>query len=360
MRARPIRTDDDRWQAVVKRRREADGQFLYAVKTTGIYCRPTCPSRRPHRQNVEFFPNCLAAEQAGYRPCLRCEPAAASAEDRRMVAVRKACALLDQAEEPIPLADLARAVGLSRSHFHRTFTELVGLRPKEYADAKRLERLQDGLRRGEEQAGSVTDAIYNAGYGSSSRVYESSYRDLGMTPGQYRAGGRDQTIRFATAETDLGQLVVAATEKGVCCIDLVDLEEDVTGRLEQRFPTASLAEDDELLSAWLQAVVAFIHLPQRGLELPLDVQGTAFQRKVWKALQEIPVGSTASYGEVARALGDPNAARAVAGACAANPVALAVPCHRVVRSNGASGGYRWGEERKKALLRREAAHAESA
>jgi AraC family transcriptional regulator, regulatory protein of adaptative response / methylated-DNA-[protein]-cysteine methyltransferase len=351
MRARRILSDDDRWQAVLSRRQEADGHFFYAVRTTGIYCRPTCASRRPNRGNVEFFANVTAAERAGYRPCLRCRPTAASADERQIVAVRKACALLERTEETLSLGELAEEVGMSRSHFHRVFTKVVGLSPKEYADARRLERLQEELNEGRP----ITDAIFEAGYGSSSRVYESSYRNLGMTPAQYRQGGRGQEIRFATTETDLGVLVVAATEKGVCAIGLLDEEGDAAEELRGRFSSADLKRDDEHLGGWLQAVARFVELPERGLDLPLDIRGTAFQRQVWKALQEIPAGSTASYSEVAGRIGRPTAVRAVAGACAANPVALAVPCHRVVRGDGSPGGYRWGEKRKRSLLEREAA-----
>jgi len=342
-------TDDDRWQAVLSRRQEADGQFLYAVKTTGIFCRPTCPSRRPRQKNVEYFPNCAAAEQAGYRPCQRCRPTAASADERQVVAIRKACALLDKTDEPLSLDQLAKAVGMSRSYFHRTFTRLVGVRPKEYADARRLEKLQDELTEGTP----VTDAIFEAGYGSSSRVYEKAHQNLGMTPAQYGAGGRDQTIRFATADSDLGPVVVAATDRGICSIELTDASEDGLQRVRSRFPAATLEEDSSQLGSWLQAIVRFIEVPTRGLELPLDIQGTAFQRRVWKALLEIPTGSIATYGEVARSMGEPTAARAVANACGANPVALAVPCHRVVRGDGSPGGYRWGAKRKQLLLERE-------
>ncbi|MGI9328783.1 MAG: bifunctional DNA-binding transcriptional regulator/O6-methylguanine-DNA methyltransferase Ada, partial [Pseudomonadales bacterium] len=340
---------DARWQAVVNRDSRFDSQFVFAVKTTGIYCRPSCPARRPKPDNTVFFDIPEEAEQAGFRACLRCHPNAQSPADRRLSAVKQACSIIESAEEPPTLSELAEAVGLSPSHFHRQFKLLTGVTPKEYTAGKRVKRLQNKLNADRP----VTDAIYEAGYGSGSRVYESSKKTLGMTPSRYRAGGKDQTIRFTIAKSALGLLLVAATEKGVCCIEFGDTRTALKQSLRERFPAAILNEDEADLKRWVSEIATFVRTPSRGLELPLDIQGTAFQQRVWKALQAIPLGQTASYQEIAVAIGKPTAQRAVAQACGANKLALAIPCHRVVRTNGELGGYRWGVSRKELLLEHE-------
>lgn len=340
---------DTRWQAIVNRDGRFDDQFVFAVKTTGIYCRPSCPARRPKRENTAFFDVPADAEQAGFRACLRCHPNTQSPAEKRLSAVKQACAIIESAEEPPALGELAEAVGLSPSHFHRQFKSLTGVTPKAYAAGKRVKRLQNKLN----SERPVTDAIYEAGYGSGSRVYESSKKTLGMTPSRYRAGGKGQTIRFTIAKSALGLLLVAATEKGVCCIEFGDTRKALKQNLRERFLAATLTEDEADLKRWVAEIATFVRTPSRGLKLPLDIQGTAFQQRVWKALQAIPLGQTASYQEVAVAIGKPTAQRAVAQACGANKLALAIPCHRVVRNNGELGGYRWGVNRKEHLLEHE-------
>jgi AraC family transcriptional regulator, regulatory protein of adaptative response / methylated-DNA-[protein]-cysteine methyltransferase len=352
----PFLTNDLRWEALTRRDGRADGAFLYGVATTGVYCRPTCASRLPNRENVRFFDSRAAAERAGYRACKRCRPNAPSAGEQHADAIRRACALMEQADPPATLDDLAAAAGLSPFHFHRLFKKTVGVTPKQYAVAARMRRLQSGLEQGE----TVTRAIYDAGFGSSSRVYESAAERLGMTPSRYRDGAAGLRIRFAVAPVFLGWMLVAATERGICMIEFGDTPEALTGRLRGRFPRAERCDDDPAFAAWVRQVTTFLEAPRRGLELPLDIQGTAFQQRVWKALQEIQPGRTETYAEVARRIEHPSAARAVAQACASNPIAVAIPCHRVVRSDGDLGGYRWGSERKRALLAREAAGPETA
>jgi AraC family transcriptional regulator, regulatory protein of adaptative response / methylated-DNA-[protein]-cysteine methyltransferase len=346
----PFATNDRRWEALTKRDRRAEGAFLYGVATTGVYCRPTCASRLPNRENVRFFDSHAEAERAGYRACKRCRPNLSSGGDRHADAIRRACALMEQADPPATLDDLAAAAGLSPFHFHRVFKKIVGVTPKQYAGAARMRRLQGGLEQGE----SVTRAIYDAGFGSSSRVYERAAERLGMTPSRYRNGAAGLRIRFAVAPVSLGWMLVAATERGICAIELGDTPEALVERLHVRFPRAERCDDDSAFAAWVRQATAFLEAPRRGLDLPLDIQGTAFQQRVWKALQEIRPGRTESYADVARRIECPSAARAVAQACASNPVAVAIPCHRVVRSDGDLGGYRWGTERKRALLEREA------
>lgn len=346
-------SDEARWAAVQRRDRDADGQFYYSVRSTGVYCRPSCPSRGALRANVAFHASCGDAEAAGFRPCRRCEPQLPPLAERQAAAVAQACRLIDEADgvEHAPsLETLAAAVGLSRFHFHRLFKAHTGITPKAYAAARRTARLQQGLA----AAPSVTDALYAAGYGSSGRFYEASAGALGMTPKRYRAGGRGETIRFAVAACSLGAILVASTERGICAILIGDEPEPLVRDLQERFPHAELVGAEPAYEQVVAQVVGFVEAPRIGLDLPLDVRGTAFQRRVWETLRAVPAGSTVSYSELAERLGMPTAARAVAGACAANPVAVAIPCHRVVRNDGALSGYRWGIERKRTLLEREA------
>jgi AraC family transcriptional regulator, regulatory protein of adaptative response / methylated-DNA-[protein]-cysteine methyltransferase len=344
-------TNDQRWQALVSRKRHADGLFLYGVKTTGVYCRPACSSRLPNRNNVRFFSTWADAERSGYRACKKCQP-----KSTRSVhvpeAVVRACQMIEAAERLPSLAELAAAVGLSEFYFHRRFKQVVGVTPKAYAAAQRIERLRVGLR----QRQPITQAIFGAGFVSSSRCYESAADNLGMTPSDYKKGGAGQTIRFALAECYLGWLLVAATDRGICMIQLADTPDCLRSELATRFPEAELRENESDFREWVDQVVTFIEASDDCLQLPLDIQGTAFQRRVWEALQAIPAGATTTYSEIAAQIGRPSAVRAVARACAANELAIAVPCHRVVRADGHLSGYRWGIERKKALLAREAAH----
>ena len=341
--------DDERWAAVARRDRAADGTFYYSVRTTGVYCRPSCAARLPRRENVRFHASCEDAERAGFRPCKRCRPNEASLEERRSAAVAAACRAIEAAEEMPSLAALAESAGMSRFHFPRVFKALTGVTPKAYADAHRARRVRDELGRG----ATVTEAIYGAGFNSNGRFYAASSDHLGMTPTAFREGGRGESIRFAIGACWLGAILVAATAKGVCAILLGDDPGALSRDLRDRFPRARLVGGDREFERLVAQVAGFIEQPARGIDLPLDIRGTAFQRRVWEVLRAIPPGKTASYAEVAARLGKPSAARAVAGACAANALAVAVPCHRVVASNGELAGYRWGVARKRRLLERE-------
>jgi AraC family transcriptional regulator, regulatory protein of adaptative response / methylated-DNA-[protein]-cysteine methyltransferase len=345
---------DECWAALEKRDASAAGKFFYGVKTTGVYCRPGCTSRLPLGKNTLFFETPAEAEAAGLRPCKRCRPADGSAASRHLAAIEKACALLRKSETTPTLAELADAAGISPFHFHRVFKQITGATPRDYARTHRLGRFAARLDAGEP----VTEAIYASGFGSSSRAYEAAPAGLGMTPGARRRGGDGQTIRFATVETPLGWALVAATVRGICMTALADDRESLTAALRQRFPSAEVIADEAGLKDWADRIVQFITAPDRNLDLPLDIRGTAFQARVWRALQKIPLGKTASYTEIAAALGQPKAVRAVAQACAANKLALLVPCHRAIRSDGDLGGYRWGVERKRALLAKERTAAE--
>ncbi|HWM94050.1 MAG TPA: bifunctional DNA-binding transcriptional regulator/O6-methylguanine-DNA methyltransferase Ada [Thermoanaerobaculia bacterium] len=341
------------WAAVETRDSRFDGRFVYAVASTGVYCRPSCPSRRPNRKSVSFFPGPEDAERAGYRACRRCRPRSAGPTDPER-SVERARAWLDaHPDEPVTLAALGEAVGLSPWYLQRTFKRLTGLTPKEYASARRLERLKTHLRKGDD----VTTATYEAGYGSGSRVYEQSDARLGMTPATYRRGGEGTTIRYRIADSPLGRMLVGATGRGICAVTFGASDAELEAGLRREYPNAEIEPgeprepgEDDALEAWTSAIVHHLEGDAPRLTLPLDVKATAFQWRVWKALQEIPSGETRSYGEIAASLGQPRAARAVARACASNRVALAVPCHRVVRGDGDPGGYRWGEERKRRLL----------
>ncbi len=340
------------WEAVLARDPEADGAFVYAVRTTGIYCRPTCPSRRPRRENTAFFSLPEAAEQAGFRACRRCHPEQATLRDPQVGLVQRVCrAIAANPEEPPTLASLSAAVNLSPFHLQRTFKRVMGITPRQYAEACRVGRLKDELRKGE----AVTSALYGAGYGSASRLYESAPARLGMTPAVYRRGGSGMRIHYTVVPCPLGLLLVAATERGVCAITLGDSDESLVAALTREYPAATIAGDASGLDSAVEAIIRHLHGQEPHLDLPLDVQATAFQWRVWEALRAIPYGSTRSYGEIARAIGQPTAARAVAQACATNRVALAIPCHRVVREDGEVGGYRWGVARKRTLLAQEQA-----
>jgi AraC family transcriptional regulator, regulatory protein of adaptative response / methylated-DNA-[protein]-cysteine methyltransferase len=343
---------DPRWQAVMARDRAFDGKFVYAVRSTGVYCRPSCASRRAKPENVAFYPSGAAAERAGFRSCKRCRPNAEGLAERQAALIADACRAIAAAEEPPALDDLARRAGLSPFHFHRVFKAVTGLTPKAYASAHRAERVRDELTRPQ---ASVTAAIYGAGFNSNGRFYATSNDMLGMKPTDYRAGGANTEIRFAIGECSLGSILVAASERGVCAILMGDDPDQLARDLQDRFPRAKLIGGDEDFEQLVAKVVGFVEAPSLGLDLPLDVRGTAFQQRVWQALRAIPAGKTASYAEVARQIGAPKAVRAVAQACAANALAVAIPCHRVVRNDGAVSGYRWGVERKRALLARESA-----
>jgi len=343
------------WAALASRNAGAEGGFFYSVRTTGVYCRPGCASRLPRRENVAFYETAAAAEAAGFRPCKRCRPSEAPGE-RHVAAIGRACALI-RARDTLPsLTELAAAAGISRFHFHRVFKEITGATPREWGKAYRLGRFAARLDAGE----SVADAVYAAGFGASSRAYEAAPNGLGMTPGARRHGGRGETIRFTTVETALGWALVAATERGICMTALGDERAPLEAELRRRFPAALIWPADAALTLWAERIVQFITRPGAQPDLPLDIRGTAFQALVWRALQKIPPGRTTSYKEVAAALGRPQAVRAVARAIASNNVALLVPCHRVVRSNGELAGYRWGRERKRALIAREREAAEAA
>jgi AraC family transcriptional regulator of adaptative response/methylated-DNA-[protein]-cysteine methyltransferase len=342
-------TEDQRWTAVTQRDAGADDAFVYAVRTTGVYCRPSCGSRLPRRENVAFHADPSDAERAGFRACKRCRPNAESIAAQQAAAVAAACRAIEASEETPRLEALAQAAGLSPYHFHRVFKSVTGLTPRAYAAAQRHRRVRDELPR----SASVTDAIYGAGYGSNGRFYETSQQVLGMTPSRFRAGGEGAAVRFAVGQCSLGAILVAATAKGICAILLGDDPEALVRDLQDRFPRAELIGGDAAFEQWVALVVGLVEAPQRGLELPLDVQGTAFQQRVWQALREIPAGYTASYADIAQRIGQPASVRAVAQACGANPLAVAIPCHRVVRRDGGLSGYRWGVERKRALLERE-------
>ncbi|MDT8896450.1 bifunctional DNA-binding transcriptional regulator/O6-methylguanine-DNA methyltransferase Ada [Halomonas sp. I1] len=351
---RPIDTERDRrWQAVLQRDASADGSFVYAVLTTGVYCRPSCPSRRAKPENVSFHDSPQDAEAAGYRPCKRCAPNAPSADTPIAALVERACRIIEQADEPLGLLELAERVGLSPSYLHHRFKAVTGLTPKAYARAHQARRVREALNTPD---GDVTRAIHGAGFRSSGRFYENADAMLGMTPTAYKGGGRDTTIRFAVGECSLGSVLVACSTRGVCAILLGDAPAPLVRDLQDRFPRAELTAGGDDFKDWIARVVGLIDDPALGTELPLDIRGTAFQQRVWQALREIPAGSTASYTKIAERIGSPAAVRAVARACAANPLAVAIPCHRVVRRDGDLSGYRWGIERKRTLLDREVDH----
>lgn len=341
---------DTRWAAVMARDPCADGTFFYSVRTTGVYCRPSCPSRVARPENVGFHASAADAQRAGFRPCRRCKPDQLPLAEQHAAVISELCRLIENAEQPPTLEQLAQRAGLSAFHLHRVFKAITGLTPKQYATAHRTRRIKSELSR----AGTVTEAIYGAGFNSNGRFYEQSHGVLGMTPTAYRAGGANTEIKFAIGECSLGSILVAASERGVCAILIGDDPDALARDLQDRFPRAHLVGGDAQFEQLVAQVVGFVEAPALGLDLPLDVRGTAFQQRVWQALREIPAGSTASYTQIAHRIGAPKAVRAVGGAIAANPIAVAIPCHRVIRTDGSLCGYRWGVERKRALIEREA------
>ena len=341
---------DPRWSAVVTRDPQADGKFFYSVRTTGVYCRPSCGARSARPENIEFHATAADAERAGFRPCKRCKPDQLSLAEQHAETIAELCRLIENADQAPTLEHLANRAGLSAFHLHRLFKAITGVTPKQYAAAHRAKRVKSEL----DRSNTVTDAIYGAGYNSNGRFYEQSNDVLGMTPSTYRAGGVNTEIRFAIGECSLGSILVAASERGVCSILIGDDPDALARDLQDRFPRAHLIGGDTEFEQTVSKVVGFVEAPALGLDLPLDVRGTAFQQRVWQALREIPAGKTVSYSQVAHRIGAPKAVRAVGAAIGANPLAVAIPCHRVIRNDGSLCGYRWGVERKRALIEREA------
>jgi AraC family transcriptional regulator of adaptative response/methylated-DNA-[protein]-cysteine methyltransferase len=338
--------DDQRWDAIVGRDSSRDGEFVFAVSSTGVYCRPSCPARRPRRENVKFYSRPEQAEKAGFRACLRCRPRSLSGNPQSDSA-KEICRYIEQhLDEPITLDRLGKVFRKSPFHLQRRFKAALGITPREYADSCRLRLLKRNLQAGDD----VTRAMYEAGYGSSSRLYEKTASQLGMTPDKYRRGAIAATVRYTIADSPLGRMLVGATDKGVCAIQFAHSDGELIEGLKREFPFAARKPDEGGLQAWVEALLSKMTGKELSAALPLDIRATAFQRRVWTYLQSIPFGSTKSYGQVAKAIGQPSASRAVARACATNPVAVAIPCHRVVREDGSISGYRWGVERKKALL----------
>ena len=345
----PRNTENKWWDAVLARDSNRDGEFFFAVSTTGVYCRPSCPAKRPRRENVTFFRNPAEAENAGFRACLRCKPKSA-AGNPQTATVKEMCRYIEHhLDEPVTLEKLAAAFGQSPFHLQRTFKKALGITPRAYADSCRMGLLKRNLQSGR----SVTHALYDAGYSSSSRLYERTASQLGMTPDKYRRGAIATNIRYTCTDSPLGRMLVAATDKGICAIQFGQSDAELSEGLKREFPFAVRKRNDETMRSWTEAVLRQISGDKLNRALPLDIQATAFQKRVWTHLQSLPFGTTQSYGEVAKAIGQPHAARAVARACASNRIAVAIPCHRVVREDGGMGGYRWGVERKRALLQME-------
>ncbi|HEX8136464.1 MAG TPA: bifunctional DNA-binding transcriptional regulator/O6-methylguanine-DNA methyltransferase Ada [Pyrinomonadaceae bacterium] len=346
----PTMDEETRWQAVAAREAAFDRVFFYGVHSTGIYCKPSCPSRRPRRTQVVFFDSTEQAEAARFRPCRRCRPAHGPKRDAQAEMVERACRLIEASATGAPsLAELGARLGVSRYYLQRTFKKLLGVSPRQYALAQRVSQFKTRIREGE----SVTGAMYEAGYGSSSRLYEQADAELGMTPASYSRGGAGAQIKYAVAACELGPILVAATERGLCAVRLGDTGAQLVATLRAEFPSAEISEDRLALGLYVEALLRHLAGQQTTLDLPLDVRATAFQRRVWEELRRIPYGSTRSYSEIARATGQPQATRAVARACASNPLAIVTPCHRVIREDGHLGGYRWGMERKRKLLAKE-------
>jgi AraC family transcriptional regulator of adaptative response/methylated-DNA-[protein]-cysteine methyltransferase len=338
------------WQSVLARDERFNGIFVYGVRSTGIYCKPSCPSRRPGREQVAFFPSCEAAEASGLRACLRCRPRETTRSDPRVKMVLRVCHAIEaQEDDALSLDELGSRLGVSPHHLQRTFKSITGITPRQYAAAHRLKLFKSRIKDGAE----VTGAMYDAGYGSSSRLYEKASEQLGMTPATYRRGGKGMNINYTIVDCYLGRLLVAATERGLCAVHFGERDDVLADSLKGEYPAAVIHQDESMLGAWVSELLHYLEGSQPHLGLPLDLQATAFQLRVWEALRRIPYGSTRSYKEVAEAIGQPTATRAVASACARNPVALVTPCHRVIRESGDPGGYRWGLERKRQLLKQE-------
>ena len=351
-----VMNNPELWNAVLSRDASRDGSFVFAVRSTGIYCRPSCPARRPRREQVRFFQVPEAAEQAGFRACRRCHPRRALAEDPQIELVRRICHEIDEHdEEPLTLKALSTETGVSAHHLQRTFKNVMGITPRQYAESRRLNQFKSRVKDG----ASVTEAMYDAGYGSSRGLYEKSSAHLGMTPATYGRGGQGMRIIYTIAACALGRVLVAATERGVCSVALGDSDSELSAALFAEYPNASIDSRDTVISSslnlWLSKILEHLSGRNPRIDLPLDIQATAFQWRVWEELQRIPLGTTRSYQEIANAIGKPKAVRAVAGACAGNHVALVIPCHRVIREDKSMGGYRWGLKRKKELLERERA-----
>ena len=345
-----IPNDEQLWQAVVAKDARFDGRFVFAVSSTGVYCRPSCPSRRAHRERVRFFDLPEAAEQAGFRACLRCQPQRARVLHPQMELVQRVCSVLNSSDsETVKLAELASHAGVSVFHLQRTFKRVMGISPRQYLAARRFGNFKALVRKGD----SVTTALYESGFNSSSRLYEYASEELGMTPATYSRGGRGMNINYTITDSSMGRLLVAMTERGVCAVRMSDTDAELEKDLREEFPQAQIIRDDSALREQVQKILNHLDNNEPRLDLPLDIRATAFQRQVWEKLRAIPYGKTVSYGEVAKALGKPGAVRAVGRACATNPVALVIPCHRVVREDQSLGGYRWGLERKKKLLQKE-------
>lgn len=348
----PTLTDEQLWQAVVSKDARFDGQFVFAVSSTGVYCRPSCPSRRAHRERVKFFELPEAAERAGFRACLRCQPQRARVLDPQVELVQRICRVLNSSEtQTVKLAELAAHAGVSPFHLQRTFKRVMGISPRQYLAARRFGNFKAAVRKGD----SVTTALYESGFNSSSRLYEHAAEELGMTPATYSRGGRGVKITYTIVSSSMGRLLVAMTERGVCAVRMGDNDAGLKQDLVAEFPQAQIMRDDSGLREQVQKILNHLDRNEPRLDLPLDIRSTAFQRQVWEKLRAIPYGQTVSYGDVAKALGKPGAVRAVGRACATNPVALVIPCHRVVREDRSLGGYRWGLERKKKLLESERA-----
>jgi AraC family transcriptional regulator of adaptative response/methylated-DNA-[protein]-cysteine methyltransferase len=338
------------WQAVLARDARYNGVIYFAVRSTGVYCRPTCPSRRPRRDRVAFFASPEAAEAAGFRPCKRCYPR--DAVEPRVALVQEAVRLIEAAEESVRLDDLAKRLNVSLYYFHRTFKAVTGLTPRQYAASQRAQRFKVIVRKGLD----VSGALYEAGYSSSSRLYEDASGRLGMTPASYRFGGKNMSIHYTIVDSPLGRLLVAGTERGICQVSFGEDDARLVDELHKEFSAAQIRRDEAALASWVSAIVNYLQGQRPSLDLPLDVQATAFKMRVWEELRHIPYGQTRTYSQVAQAIGHPKAVRAVANACATNPAALVTPCHRVLRKDGSLGGYRWGLERKQKLLQMEKSH----
>ena len=345
----PTIVNDPRWAQILGRDPQADGVFYYSVRTTGVYCRPSCPSRRARPENIQFHATRAEAEGAGFRPCKRCQPDLPMLSERHAAIIAESCRAMAAADREPRLDELASHAGMSPFYFHRLFKQISGLTPKEYWMAQREQRVRDGL----VNSGTVTEAIYSAGYHSNSRFYAKSKEVLGMTPTNFRLGGANMKISFAIGECSLGTILVAMSERGLCAIFLGDDPDALVHELQDRFPQAELIGGDGDFEQLVAQVVGFVESPGIGLDLPLDVRGTAFQQRVWQALRQIPPGQTATYAEIASRIGAPKSVRAVGQACGANPLAVVIPCHRVVRTDGGLAGYHWGVERKQSLLERE-------